>query len=344
MTRRPDGTIAARMRAWQLTSLRGPEGLELVELPDPEPSHFSSPGRGVVIDVHAAGIAFPDVLMTRGGYQDQPVLPYIPGIEVAGVVAATSGAELEVGQRVAAYTQIGALAEKAVAPVVSTFPLPPELDFAEGAGLVVNYHTAYFGLRTRAGLRAGETVLVHGAGGGLGSAALQIARGLGARSIAVVSSEEKGALARRAGANEVVRVDGPWPQAVRELAGGAGVDLAFDPVGGDRALDSLRLLREDGRLLIVGFASGLIPEVRVNRLVLRNASVVGAGYGAYIAARPDQAAAIGDAVSELIQSGEVRPLIGRRFSFEDAAEAFRLIDRRGALGKIVVELRQDRPR
>jgi NADPH2:quinone reductase len=329
------------MRAWQLTSLEGPDGLELVEVPDPEPSHFSSPGSGVVIDVHATGIAFPDVLMTRGGYQDQPDLPFIPGIEVAGVVAATSAdATMEVGQRVASYTQIGALAEKAVAPVVSTFPLPPELDFAEGAGLVVNYHTAYFGLRTRAALRGGETVLVHGAGGGLGSAALQIARGLGARSIAVVSSDEKASLARSAGADQVVRVDAPWPQAVRELVGAAAVDVAFDPVGGDRAIDSLRLLREGGRLLIVGFTSGVIPQVKVNRLVLGNTSVVGAGYGAYIAVDAAEAARVDAAVTELVRSGDVRPLISRRFPFEQADQAFRLIDRREAIGKVVVELRR----
>jgi NADPH:quinone reductase len=333
------GRFAAPMRAWQVTSLQGPEGLELVNLPDPEPSHFSSPGSGVVIDVHAAGIAFPDVLMTRGGYQDQPDPPYIPGIEVAGVVAATSpDAGLEVGQRVAAYTQIGALAEKAVAPVTSTFPLPAELDFAEGAGLVVNYHTAYFALRTRAFLRADETVLIHGAGGGLGSAALQIVRGLDAKSIAIVSSDEKEDLARRAGADEVVRVDAPWPQAVRELVGPASVDVAFDPVGGDRAIDSLRLLRADGRLLVVGFSSGAIPEIRVNRLVLGNTSVIGAGYGAYIATDPAEAARVDAAVTGLVKSGDVRPLISRRFSFEQADQAFWLIDRREAIGKVVVDL------
>jgi NADPH2:quinone reductase len=329
------------VRAWQLTSLDGPDGLELVEVPEPEPSHFASPGSGVVIDVHAAGIAFPDVLMTRGGYQDQPALPFIPGIEVAGVVAAASAdADLEVGQRVAAYTQIGALAERAVAPVVSTFPLPDELDFVAGAGLIVNYHTAYFGLRTRAGLQAGENVLIHGAAGGLGSAAVQVVSGLGASSIAVVSSDEKVAFARRAGADEVVRVDGPWPLEVRELVGDGGVDLAFDPVGGDRATESLRLLREGGRLLIVGFTSGVIPEVKLNRLVLRNLSVVGAGYGAYIAARPSEAARTGEAVGELVRAGNVRPLIGHRFAFEEADQAFRLIDRREGLGKVVVEVRR----
>jgi len=291
------------MRAWQVKSLEGPDGLELVEIDDPQEGEEE-----VLIDVHAAGIAFPDVLMARGGYQDQPDLPFIPGIEAAGVVAAAPpGAGLTVGQRVAAYTRIGALAERVVAPLVSTFPLPDEID------------------------------AVAGAAGGLGSAAIQVARGLGARPLAIVSSDEKAAFARRAGADDVLAVGAPWPVAVSELLGGAGVDVVFDPVGGDRFGDSLRLLREDGRLVVVGFTSGEIPEVRVNRLILRNISVVGAGYGAYVAARPGAAAKVGEGVAKLVASGDVRPMVGHRFAFEDAREAFRLIERREALGKVVVE-------
>lgn len=329
------------MRAWQLTSLDGPDGLELTEVPDPEPSHASTPGSGVVIDVHATAVAFPDLLMSRGGYQDQPTPPYVPGIEAAGVVVSASpGAKFEPGERVASYTQLGALAERVTAPLVSTFALPEELDFVTGAALVVNYHTACFALRTRAGLRAGETVLVHGASGGLGSAAIQIAAGLGARTIAVVSSEEKESFARQAGADEVVRVDAPWPAAVSELSGGQGVDVAFDPVGGDRATESLRALRLGGRLVNVGFTSGEIPQLRANRLVLSNLSVVGAGYGAFISVQPEEATRTERAVNELIEAGQVRPLIGARFGFEEAPEAFRLLDRREAVGKLVVDVKE----
>jgi len=323
------------MQAWHVESLTGPDGLRQVEVPRPTLVDHLAPS--VMIDVRAAGIAFPDVLMTRGGYQMQATVPFIPGIEVAGTVAETRGdTNLEVGQRVAAYTAIGGLAEASVASAVSTFALPDELDFAEGASLVVNYHTAYLALVLRGGLSSGDTVLVHGAAGGLGSAALQIVRGLGAYAIAVVSTEEKAAVAKSAGADEVVLVDAPWPAAVADL--NRGIDLAFDPVGGDRALESLRLMREDGRLLIVGFTSGEIPDIRVNRLIFKNTSVVGAGWGHYIAARPEKAAVIAAGVADLVRAGSVRPLIGHRFAFEKANEAFNVIDRREALGKIVVDM------
>lgn len=322
-----------------MTSLDGPGAVAVSDVPDPEPSHFTTPGSGVMIDVRAAGVAFPDVLMTRGGYQDQPDPPFIPGIEVAGTVAAASAdCDLSPGDRVAAYSLIGGLAEQSVAPVHATFPLPGELDFSEGAGLVVNYHTACFALDHRATLRTGETVLVHGAAGGLGSAAVQVARGLGAAVIAVVSSAEKEGLARAAGATEAIRVDAPWPEAARELLGTGGVDIVFDPVGGDRALDSLRLLRPDGRYVVAGFTSGKIPEVKANRLLMGNMSVVGAGWGAYIGALPQAAGPIGEKVNRLVAEGHIRPAVGARFALEDAGEALRLIESRRALGKVVVEI------
>src|SRR5215211_5959636 len=206
------------MRALQITELSGPRSaLADVELPEPEASHMLTPGSGVVIDVHVAGVSFPEVLQTRGEYQLKPPLPFVPGSEVAGVVrSAPGGAGVAEGDRVAAFCVLGGFAEVAVAPEFLTFPLPDELDFAQGAGLVLNYHTAWFALALRAGLREGETVLVHGAAGGVGTAALQVARGLGARTIAVVSSDEKGRVARAAGADEVVRSDGAWREQARE--------------------------------------------------------------------------------------------------------------------------------
>lgn len=327
------------MRAIRVTSFDGPESVLVADVPEPEPSHPQTPGSGVVIEVMAAGVAFPDVLMTRGEYQYKPELPFTPGIEVAGRVAAASpDAPFAIGDRVAAFTVHGGLAERAVAPVVSTFPLPEKLDWAEGASLVVNYHTAVFALASRAGLSKGERVVVHGAGGGLGSAALQVARGLGATTVAVVSSDGKERLALKAGAHHAVRVDAPWREATEAALGGKA-DIVFDPVGGDRILDSLRVLREDGRLVIAGFASGEIPEVKVNRLLLNNLSVVGAGWGAYIAALPDAAPPIGETVNRLVREGHARPLVTERFPLERAREALRLIERRGAAGKVVVELR-----
>src|SRR3954447_3836430 len=223
------------MRAMQITELTGPDtALKLVDVPEPEPSHMLTPGSGVLVDVHAAGVSFPEVLQTRGQYQVKPDVPFVPGSEVGGIAR-------DSGKRVAAMCMLGGFAEVAVAPEFLVFELPDELDFAQGAALVLNYHTAYFSLVTRGRLAEGETVLVHGAAGGVGTATLQVARGLGARTIAVVSTNEKEAAAREAGADEVVRSDGPWKDQAKELSGG-GVDVVVDPVGGDRFTDSLRSL------------------------------------------------------------------------------------------------------
>ena len=327
------------MRAVQIVDMSGPDtALRVVELPEPEPSHPMTPGRGVVVDVHAAGVSFPELLQTRGQYQVKPPLPFVPGSEVGGVVrSAPADAAVKPGDRVAAFCMLGGFASVAVAPDYFCFPLGDALDYAQGAALVLNYHTAYFALRLRGRLAEGEWVLVHGAAGGVGTAALQVARGLGARTIAVVSSDEKERVARDAGAEQVVRSDGPWKDEAKELSGG-GVDVVLDPVGGDRFTDSIRSLREGGRVVVVGFTAGSIPEVKVNRLLLGNTEVVGAGWGAFVIAKPEVTREIGDAVSALIDQGFVRPVIGSRFSLEEAAEALKLIDRREAVGKVVLEL------
>src|SRR6476659_1662211 len=286
------------MRALQITELNGPDtALKIVDVPEPGTDHVMTPGSGVLVDVHAAGVAFPEVLQTRGEYQVKPPLPFVPGSEVAGVVrSASADAGFGPGDRVAAFCMLGGFAEVAVSPPWLTFALPDSLDFAQGAGLILNYHTAYFSLKLRGRLREGETVLVHGAAGGVGTAALQVARGLGARTIALVSSEEKGEVARRAGAEHVIQLGEGWKDAVREASGG-GVDVVLDPVGGDRFTDSLRSLREGGRLVVVGFTGGAIPEVKVNRLLLNNLEVVGAGWGAFVMGKREVNREIGDAVN-----------------------------------------------
>jgi NADPH:quinone reductase len=327
------------MRALQITELSGPDSaLRIVDLPEPEASHPMTPGEGVVVDVKAAGVSFPEVLQTRGEYQVKPDLPFVPGSEVGGIVrSASPGAGFAPGDRVAAFCMLGGFAEVAVAPPWMTFALSDELDFAQGAALILNYHTAYFALKLRGRLSEGETVLVHGAAGGVGTASLQVAKGLGARTIAVVSSDEKERVARDAGADEVVRSDGPWKDQAKERSGG-GVDVVLDPVGGDRFTDSLRSLREGGRAVVVGFTGGSIPEVRVNRLLLNNIEVVGAGWGAYAMGKPDRNREIGAGVTRLADAGFVRPIVGDRFPFERAADALRAIDERRATGKVVLEL------
>jgi NADPH2:quinone reductase len=330
------------MRAIQIVELSGPDSaLRYVELPDPAPVHpLSPPGEeAVVVDVHTAGVSFPEVLQTRGEYQFRPPLPFVPGSEVGGVVrSAPPGNGLRAGDRVAAFTALGAFAETAVAPAFFTFKLPERLDFAQGAGLVLNYHTAYFALRTRGRLEEGEWVLVHGAAGGVGTAALQVARGLGARTIAVVSTEAKARIAQEAGADHVVRADGPWKDEAKELSSG-GVDLVIDPVGGDRFTDSLRALRETGRVVVVGFTGGSIPEVRVNRLLLGNTEVIGAGWGAYAMPKPAFNREVGAAIDRLIERDYVYPLVGARFDYENAVGALKCIDGRQATGKVVLDVR-----
>lgn len=328
------------MRAIQIVDESGPDSaLAFVELPEPEPAHMLTPGAGVVVEVHAAGVSFPELLQTRGEYQMKPPVPFVPGSEVGGVVlSAPEGAQVKPGDRVAAFCGLGAFAETAVAPEFFTFPLSPELDFAQGAGLVLNYHTAYFSLVLRGRLKEGETVLVHGAAGGVGTAVLQVAKGLGAKSIALVSSEAKRAVAEQVGADHTVLLGDRWKDEVLELSGG-GVDVVLDPVGGDRFTDSLRSLREDGRLVVVGFTGGSIPEVKVNRLLLRNTEVVGAGWGAYVMGKPDLNREIGAAIGRMVDEGFVRPVVGERFAFERVADALKTLDERRATGKIVLDVR-----
>ena len=298
-----------------------------------------TPGEGVLVEVRAAGVSFPELLQTRGEYQLKPPLPFVPGSEVAGIVrSAPDGAAVSPGDRVAAFTALGGFAEVAVSPTFFAFRLPDELDFAQGAGLILNYHTAYFSLKLRGRLTDGETVLVHGAAGGVGTAALQVAKGLGARTIAVVSSDEKETVAREAGADEVLRSDGPWKDQAKELTGGAGVDLVLDPVGGDRFLDSLRSLAEGGRVVVVGFTGGSIPEVKVNRLLLGNTEVIGAGWGAYVMGKPELNVEVGAAIDDLIAKGFVRPIVGATFPMDRAADALKLLDARGATGKVVLDV------
>ncbi len=318
------------MRAVVISRLDGPSAVTLEDVASPDPA------QGVLIEVRAAGVCFPDVLQTRGEYQIKPALPFVPGSEVSGVVmSAPSGSGLAPGDRVAAFCMLGGFAEQVVVPPALVFPLPDVLDWDEGAALPMNYLTCDFALRVRAGLRPGETVLVHGAAGGIGTAAIQLAVAHQARVIAVVSSEAKAEVARQAGAHEVVTVEG-FKDAARALTGGQGVDVVVDPVGGDRFTDSLRTLAPLGRLLVIGFTEGSIPEVKVNRLLLGNLSVVGVGWGAYWSPRPAFLREQWQILLPLLESGALRPVVGERLPLEDAASALRVVDERRALAKLVL--------
>jgi NADPH2:quinone reductase len=322
------------MRAVQITKLEGPEALEVVELAEPQPGDGQ-----YLIEVHAAGVAFPDLLMTRGAYQMRPGLPFVPGSEVAGVVrVAPPGGAHAVGSRVAAFPGIGGFQELVAVHPQSVFPLPERISFDAGAALPMNYLTVHFGLVRRGRLRAGETVLVHGAAGGVGSAAVQVAKALGARVIAVVSSAAKRRIAEQAGADDVILAEG-FLAAVKALTGGRGVDVVLDPVGGDRFIDSLRSLAPEGRLLVVGFTAGEIPTVKVNRLLLNNVDVVGVGLGAFVMREPALLQNEWAMLVPHLEAGRLDPPIGGAYPLADAARALSEMGARQAMGKIVLRVR-----
>lgn len=302
-------------------------------MPEPE-------GRGVLVDVAAAGVCFPDVLLTRGLYQLRPDPPFVPGSEVSGTVrSAPAGSGFEPGDRVAAFPVLGGFAERVLVDPAQVFPLPATTTWEQGAGLPMNYLTCHFALRERGRLREGDTVLVHGAAGGVGTAAVQLARAWGARVVAVVSSEARAEVAREAGAHEVVLADG-FREAVADLTGGRGVDLVVDPVGGDRFTDSLRSLAPGGRLLVIGFTAGSIPEVRVNRLLLTNVSVVGVGWGAWWTHPAGPGTGYlrrqWDELVPLLESGAVDPVIGEVRPLEEVAGALAAVEERRVTGKLLL--------
>ena len=319
------------MRAVQVTRLDGPEHLEVVEIPEPQPG----PG-DVLVDVAYAGVAWPDLLLTRGQYQLKPEPPFSPGAEVSGLVrSAPAGSGLQAGQRVTVLCGVGGWQEVVAAPADSVLPLPDGLPLRAGAGVAFNYLTVHFALRRRGRLAQGETVVVHGASGGIGVATLQLAKAYGARTIAVVSTEAKEQAAREAGADEVVLAEG-FLGRVKELTAGKGADIVLDPVGGDRFTDSLRCLGPEGRLLVVGFTGGEIPTVKVNRLLLNNLSVVGVGWGAFLFGAAGYLQEQWAELTPMLDDGRVRVVEGPQFPLVEAAQALRELDARTLTGKALL--------
>jgi NADPH2:quinone reductase len=324
------------MRALLLRETSGPDALTLEELPDLDPDPAM-----VLIEVHAAGVGFVDLLVSRGEYQIRPELPFVPGIEVAGVVVrAPEGSGHIPGGRVAATTAFGAFAELAAAPDFLTFPLPDDMDFDVGAGMIVNYQTAHLGLWRRGRLAEGETVLVHGAGGGVGTAAIQVAQALGAgKVIAVAGGRAKREVALTAGADEAFDAGDDWVQAVREATGGRGADVVVDPVGGERFDASLKCMAPEGRLLVVGFAGGQIPQLPVNRLLLRHLDVVGVNYGGMLPFDQEFAAAAWRDLAGWFERGRIAPVIGSRYPLAEGSRALHDFAERRVAGKPVLLVR-----
>jgi NADPH2:quinone reductase len=325
------------MRAVRVTRLEGPAAVTVEEVE--EPSAETPWGPQVLVDVHAVGTSFPDLLLSRGEYQLKPEPPFTLGVDLAGTVrSAPEGSGLVEGQRVAACLPHGGAAEVVGVGAESVFALPDRLSFEQGAAIPMNYLTAQFALDQRGGLQEGETVLVHGAAGGVGTATIQVAKGMGARVIAVVSTPEKAAVATAAGADDTVPTD-EFLAGVKDLTDGVGVDVVMDVVGGDLFLDSLRALAPLGRLLVVGFAAGGIPEVRVNRLLLNNVDVRGVGWGAFAMVRPGFMRRQWEALLPMMESGVIDPPVGATYPMEEFGRALAEMEQRQTLGKTVITLR-----
>jgi NADPH2:quinone reductase len=320
------------MKALVAQELSGPSGLAYTDVED-----VVGNDDVVVVDVGAAGVCFPDLLLLRGEYQLRLDPPFIPGMEVAGVVrSAPYESTIKPGQRVSAFTMMGGYAERVVVAQESVVPTPDDLDDAQAVALLGNYYTMYFALARRGALRHGETVLVLGSAGGIGTASVQIAKAMGARVIAMVHRPEALEFVESLGADVVLPLTDGWLQAVKDHTGGRGVDLVVDPIGGEAFDDAIRALATEGRLLVIGFAAGGIPTVKVNRLLLRNVSVVGVGYGEFVNRTPGAQSLFGFGVAKLVEAG-LRPPPPVRFPLSKGAEALESLAGGEVQGKLVLE-------
>ena len=322
------------MRAVVCKAWGPPEALVVEDVPAPSPDAGE-----VLVGVRACGVNFADALTVQGTYQEKPPLPFIPGLEVAGDVLATGDGVTGVvpGQRVVALCAAGGYAEKVTAPAHVTVPIPHAMPYETAAGFTVAYGTAHVALARRAALGEGETLLVHGAGGGVGLAAVEVGKAMGATVIATAGSEAKRALASAHGADHVIDYrTGEFRDTVKTLTCGRGADVVFDPVGGDVFNQSMRCIAWEGRLLVVGFAAGDIPKVPAGLVLVKNVSVVGIFWGAY---RMHDPAVITGSLRRLFrwfEDGALRPAISETLPLERAAQAMQRILRREAMGKIVL--------
>ena len=328
------------MRAVVVREFGPPESVRVEEFPAPIPGHSE-----VLIDVHAAGVNFPDMLVMTGRYQTLPQRPFVPGKECAGIVSAigTGVTSCKLGDRVLMWMEYGAFAEQAVAAQDNCFVLP-SMSFAEGACFGLVYQTAYFALVTRADLRPGDVVLVTGASGGVGLAVVQLAKALGATVLAAVSTPQKAEIAVRNGADHTIDVSvqnlrDELREQVRKATGGRLADIVIDQVGGDVFDASLRALAWSGRLVVVGFAGGRIPEVKANYLLLKNISVIGLQISDY---RDEHPQAMRRAMAELFDfyaQGKLKPWVSATYALDDFAQAFAAIRTREAVGKLVLRVK-----
>lgn len=320
------------MRAMRLNQIGGALALAEVTPPDPGPGQ-------VAIDVGACGINFADTLMVKGRYQEKPDLPFSPGMEVAGKVAALGPdvGGLRVGQRVAAYIGFGGLAETALAPAAACVPVPDGMTDVDAAAFLIAYGTSHVALDYKAGLKPGETLLVLGAAGGVGLTAVELGKLMGARVIACARGKEKLAVAAQAGADHLIDSGADDIRAAVKALGGA--DVVYDPVGGDQFMAALRATNPEGRLLPLGFASGDIPQIPANLLLVKNLTVIGFYWGGYARLKPS---VLTDSFAQLFRwhgEGRLKPHVSHILPLEEADEALRLLESRQSTGKVVVRMR-----
>lgn len=324
------------MRAVLCTEYGSHDKLVLDDAPDPTPGPDQ-----VLIDVHAASLNFPDLLVIRGEYQFKPEPPFVPGAEAAGVIA-TLGEGVTgfaVGQRVTSFGVAGAFAERRVADVETVIPIPDEITFETAAAMTMAYGTAYHALVQRGQLLSGESLLVLGAAGGVGSAAVEVGKVLGATVIAAASSEEKLEFCRSIGADHTINyTTEDLRSRVREITGGHGADVMYDPVGGDLAEPAFRSTAWGGRYLVIGFAAGDVPAIPLNLPLLKVASIVGVFFGSFSAKQPQIAAANLEEITRMIVAGELNPPITETFPLERVVDAFELMTSRRAMGKIILQV------
>jgi NADPH2:quinone reductase len=322
------------MKAWRVHAWGEPETMTLDEVSPVEP-----PAGQVRIRNHAAALNFFDILQVQGKYQVKPPFPFTPGAEVAGVVDAVGSGVTSVkeGDRVMAIPRGGGFAEYSLAPEASVFPIPEAMGFEEAASMPIVYQTGYFAMTHRYQVRAGEWLLVHAGASGVGMAAIQIGKGLGARVIATAGSEAKLAFAREQGADHAIDyTDAGWVDRIKEITGGAGADTIYDPVGGDVFDLSTKCVAAEGRILIIGFAAGRIPSIALNRLLLKNISLVGVFWGGYVLSHPAYEKEANAALMKLYEVGKIRPSVNAVYPFADAAKGLRDLAERKVMGKAVL--------
>jgi NADPH:quinone reductase len=321
------------VKACVVQELSGPSGLVYTDVDD-----VAGNDDTIIVDVRAAGVCFPDLLLSKGEYQLKLPPPFIPGMEAAGVVHwAPEDSEFKVGDRVSAFGVLGGYAEQVIVPLTNVTRSPAELDDAEAVSLLVNYNTMYFALARRAAMRAGDSVLVLGSAGGVGTAAIQVARAMGAgKVIALVHRTGATDFVESLGADVVLPLTDGWAQAVREHTDGRGVDIVVDPVGGSAFDDAIRVLAIDGKLLVIGFAAGAIPTVKVNRLLLRNIGVLGVAWGEYLHQVPGSAALFAFGLNQLVSAG-LKPPPPQRYPLSQGSAALQALADGGVFGKLVLE-------